>query len=164
MRYTSNFLSLKTVRVLLVLVNCFSCWKALCMKSYSVIYRSLYNTGDQRLVLFLLVRPWSNNSLFITFFPTLDYISHSYLKEFVFNSWHLWFCPLLVSFGIICFALMWLQVGQIFQKFECRDQSRGGIIRNVVQWSIPTLLEVWKYTLLPIYKPFLYFGITKPRI
>ncbi|OAY62032.1 probable plastid-lipid-associated protein 10, chloroplastic isoform X5 [Manihot esculenta] len=37
--------------------------------------------------------------------------------------------------------LPFLQVGQIFQKFECRDQSNGGIIRNVVQWSIPTLLE-----------------------
>ncbi|KAJ6710194.1 PLASTID-LIPID-ASSOCIATED PROTEIN 10 CHLOROPLASTIC-RELATED [Salix koriyanagi] len=33
------------------------------------------------------------------------------------------------------------QVGQIFQKFECRDQSDGGVIRNVVKWSIPTLLE-----------------------
>lgn len=33
------------------------------------------------------------------------------------------------------------QVGQIYQKFECRDQSDGGVIRNVVQWSIPTLLE-----------------------
>ncbi|KAB5569238.1 hypothetical protein DKX38_003031 [Salix brachista] len=33
-------------------------------------------------------------------------------------------------------------VGQIFQKFECRDQSDGGVIRNVVKWSIPTLLEV----------------------
>ncbi|KAG6784946.1 hypothetical protein POTOM_010660 [Populus tomentosa] len=32
-------------------------------------------------------------------------------------------------------------VGQIFQKFECKDQSDGGVIRNVVQWSIPTLLE-----------------------
>ncbi|XP_058105176.1 probable plastid-lipid-associated protein 10, chloroplastic isoform X2 [Magnolia sinica] len=33
------------------------------------------------------------------------------------------------------------QVGQIYQKFECRDQSDGGIVRNVVRWSIPTLLE-----------------------
>ncbi|KAG5395521.1 hypothetical protein IGI04_017335 [Brassica rapa subsp. trilocularis] len=33
------------------------------------------------------------------------------------------------------------QVGQIFQKFECRDRSDGGIIRNVVQWSVPSLLE-----------------------
>ncbi|CAM8995370.1 unnamed protein product [Rhodiola kirilowii] len=33
------------------------------------------------------------------------------------------------------------QVGQIFQKFECRDKSEGGIIRNVVRWSIPSLLE-----------------------
>ncbi|CAN6994184.1 unnamed protein product [Brassica rapa subsp. trilocularis] len=32
-------------------------------------------------------------------------------------------------------------VGQIFQKFECRDRSDGGIIRNVVQWSVPSLLE-----------------------
>ncbi|XP_038681372.1 probable plastid-lipid-associated protein 10, chloroplastic isoform X2 [Tripterygium wilfordii] len=37
--------------------------------------------------------------------------------------------------------LPFFQVGQIFQKFECKDQSDGGIIRNVVQWSIPTLLE-----------------------
>ncbi|XP_020538556.1 probable plastid-lipid-associated protein 10, chloroplastic isoform X3 [Jatropha curcas] len=37
--------------------------------------------------------------------------------------------------------LPFLQVGQIFQKFECRDQSNGGIVRNVVRWSIPTLLE-----------------------
>ncbi|CAN7006839.1 unnamed protein product [Brassica oleracea var. botrytis] len=32
-------------------------------------------------------------------------------------------------------------VGQIFQKFECRDRSDGGIVRNVVQWSVPSLLE-----------------------
>ncbi|KAL0012830.1 hypothetical protein SO802_007938 [Lithocarpus litseifolius] len=37
--------------------------------------------------------------------------------------------------------LPFFQVGQIFQKFECRDQSNGGVIRNVVRWSIPTLLE-----------------------
>ncbi|EEF47119.1 probable plastid-lipid-associated protein 10, chloroplastic [Ricinus communis] len=37
--------------------------------------------------------------------------------------------------------LPFLQVGQIFQKFECRDQSSGGIIRNVVRWSIPTVFE-----------------------
>lgn len=34
-----------------------------------------------------------------------------------------------------------LQVGQVFQKFECRGQSDGGIIRNVVRWSIQNLLE-----------------------
>eukprot|EP00262_Sarcandra_glabra_P004023 TRINITY_DN1498_c0_g1_i2.p1 TRINITY_DN1498_c0_g1~~TRINITY_DN1498_c0_g1_i2.p1 ORF type:complete len:194 (-),score=27.44 TRINITY_DN1498_c0_g1_i2:229-810(-) len=32
-------------------------------------------------------------------------------------------------------------VGQIYQKFECRDQSDGGVVRNVVRWSIPTVLE-----------------------
>ncbi|KAI9182203.1 hypothetical protein LWI28_023082 [Acer negundo] len=37
--------------------------------------------------------------------------------------------------------LPFFQVGQIFQKFECQDQSDGGIIRNVVRWSIPSLLE-----------------------
>ncbi|GLT34266.1 hypothetical protein SLA2020_087900 [Shorea laevis] len=37
--------------------------------------------------------------------------------------------------------LPFFQVGQIFQKFECRDQSGGGVVRNVVRWSIPTLLE-----------------------
>ncbi|KAK8444772.1 hypothetical protein SEVIR_9G195500v4 [Setaria viridis] len=34
-----------------------------------------------------------------------------------------------------------LQVGQIYQKFECKDQSEGGIVRNVVRWSIENLLE-----------------------
>ncbi|KAJ9680968.1 hypothetical protein PVL29_020066 [Vitis rotundifolia] len=33
------------------------------------------------------------------------------------------------------------QVGQIFQKFECQKQSKEGIVRNVVRWSIPPLLE-----------------------
>uniref|UniRef100_A0A2P2LN48 Uncharacterized protein MANES_01G237100 n=1 Tax=Rhizophora mucronata TaxID=61149 RepID=A0A2P2LN48_RHIMU len=37
--------------------------------------------------------------------------------------------------------LPFFQVGQIFQKFECRDQSNRGVVRNVVQWSIPKLLE-----------------------
>ncbi|KAG9455370.1 hypothetical protein H6P81_008274 [Aristolochia fimbriata] len=37
--------------------------------------------------------------------------------------------------------LPFLQVGQIFQKFECADQSDGGIVLNVVRWSISTLLE-----------------------
>lgn len=34
------------------------------------------------------------------------------------------------------------QVDQIFQKFECRDQSGKGVVRNIVRWSIPRLLEV----------------------
>lgn len=44
---------------------------------------------------------------------------------------------------------MWLawQVGQIFQKFECGDRTDGGVVRNVVRWSIPTILEV-HYVLL----------------
>ncbi|KAJ4847733.1 putative plastid-lipid-associated protein 10, chloroplastic, partial [Turnera subulata] len=39
--------------------------------------------------------------------------------------------------------LPFFQVGEVIQvnKFECRDQTNGGVIRNVVQWSIPTLLE-----------------------
>ncbi|XP_021897251.1 probable plastid-lipid-associated protein 10, chloroplastic [Carica papaya] len=37
--------------------------------------------------------------------------------------------------------LPFFQVGQIFQKFECLDRTDGGIVRNVVKWSIPTLLE-----------------------
>ncbi|KAF7814649.1 putative plastid-lipid-associated protein 10, chloroplastic [Senna tora] len=37
--------------------------------------------------------------------------------------------------------LPFFQVGQIFQKFECLDQTNGGVIRNVVRWSIPNLLE-----------------------
>nr|GEX10711.1 probable plastid-lipid-associated protein 10, chloroplastic isoform X2 [Tanacetum cinerariifolium] len=38
--------------------------------------------------------------------------------------------------------LPFFQVGQIFQKFECKGQTDGGYIRNVVRWSIPSLLEV----------------------
>ncbi|XP_043696931.1 probable plastid-lipid-associated protein 10, chloroplastic isoform X2 [Telopea speciosissima] len=34
------------------------------------------------------------------------------------------------------------QVGQIYQTFDCRDNSDGGIVQNVVRWSIPSLLEV----------------------
>ncbi|KAK9093663.1 hypothetical protein Scep_025132 [Stephania cephalantha] len=37
--------------------------------------------------------------------------------------------------------LPFFQVGQIFQKFECRDRTDGGIVSNVVRWSIPSLLE-----------------------
>ncbi|KAK4267715.1 hypothetical protein QN277_024459 [Acacia crassicarpa] len=37
--------------------------------------------------------------------------------------------------------LPFFQVGQIFQKFECDDQTNGGIIRNIVRWSISNLLE-----------------------
>ncbi|GFP99143.1 probable plastid-lipid-associated protein 10 chloroplastic [Phtheirospermum japonicum] len=34
-----------------------------------------------------------------------------------------------------------LEVGQVFQKFECGEQSGEGVVRNVVRWSIPGLLE-----------------------
>ncbi|KAM3409010.1 hypothetical protein ACQJBY_001808 [Aegilops geniculata] len=34
-----------------------------------------------------------------------------------------------------------LQVGQIYQKFECKGRLDGGIVRNVVRWSIENLLE-----------------------
>ncbi|KAJ4952673.1 hypothetical protein NE237_029505 [Protea cynaroides] len=37
--------------------------------------------------------------------------------------------------------LPFFQVGQIYQKFECRDHSNGGTMRNVVRWSILSLLE-----------------------
>ncbi|XP_076886626.1 putative plastid-lipid-associated protein 10, chloroplastic [Bidens hawaiensis] len=37
--------------------------------------------------------------------------------------------------------LPFFQVGQIFQKFECKDQNDGGYVRNVVRWSVPSLLE-----------------------
>ncbi|XP_022874913.1 probable plastid-lipid-associated protein 10, chloroplastic isoform X2 [Olea europaea var. sylvestris] len=38
-------------------------------------------------------------------------------------------------------TLPFLQVGQIFQKFECKDKNGQGIVRNVVRWSIPNFLE-----------------------
>ncbi|XP_021733444.1 probable plastid-lipid-associated protein 10, chloroplastic isoform X2 [Chenopodium quinoa] len=34
-----------------------------------------------------------------------------------------------------------LQVGQIYQKFECCNQSDGGVVRNIIKWSIQNLLE-----------------------
>ncbi|KAL8553542.1 hypothetical protein ACS0TY_002014 [Phlomoides rotata] len=34
------------------------------------------------------------------------------------------------------------EVDQIFQNFECGDQTREGVVRNIVIWSIPRLLEV----------------------
>lgn len=33
------------------------------------------------------------------------------------------------------------QVGQIFQKFESRNRSDGGVIQNIIKWSIQNLLE-----------------------
>ncbi|XP_078160863.1 plastid-lipid associated protein PAP / fibrillin family protein [Carex rostrata] len=37
--------------------------------------------------------------------------------------------------------LPFLQIGQIYQKFECKDKTNGGIVRNVVRWSIEPFLE-----------------------
>ncbi|BBN03461.1 hypothetical protein MPTK1_2g23650 [Marchantia polymorpha subsp. ruderalis] len=34
-----------------------------------------------------------------------------------------------------------LKVGQIFQKFECRGRLDGGSVKNVVRWSIPSILQ-----------------------
>ncbi|KAL3630058.1 putative plastid-lipid-associated protein 10, chloroplastic [Castilleja foliolosa] len=38
-------------------------------------------------------------------------------------------------------TLPFLEVDQVFQKFECGDSSGQGVVRNVVKWSIPRLLE-----------------------
>ncbi|XP_073052103.1 probable plastid-lipid-associated protein 10, chloroplastic isoform X1 [Primulina eburnea] len=38
-------------------------------------------------------------------------------------------------------TLPFLEVDQIFQNFECGDKSGHCIVRNVVKWSIPRLLE-----------------------
>ena len=48
----------------------------------------------------------------------------------------------------------YMQVGQIYQKFECKDRSDGGTVRNVVRWSIENLLEVtilWPLFLLGVF-------------
>ncbi|KAG6544890.1 hypothetical protein Mapa_013580 [Marchantia paleacea] len=34
-----------------------------------------------------------------------------------------------------------IKVGQIFQKFECRGRVDGGSVKNVVRWSIPSILQ-----------------------
>lgn len=38
-------------------------------------------------------------------------------------------------------TLPFFEVDQIFQKFECGEKSGHGIVRNVVKWSIPRLME-----------------------
>ncbi|XP_047324203.1 probable plastid-lipid-associated protein 10, chloroplastic [Impatiens glandulifera] len=37
--------------------------------------------------------------------------------------------------------LPFLQVGQVYQKFECQDQTDRGVVRNIVKWSVSNLLE-----------------------
>jgi hypothetical protein len=71
----------------------------------------------------------------------LVYIDDHFRENFWGNGWEP--CD-----GICTFEYM--QVGQIYQKFECKDQSDSGIVRNVVRWSIENLLEVkllWVYIL-----------------
>jgi hypothetical protein len=38
-------------------------------------------------------------------------------------------------------SLPFFQVGQIYQKFECKGCDDGGIVRNIVRWSIPSILQ-----------------------
>ncbi|KAK6931796.1 Plastid lipid-associated protein/fibrillin conserved domain, partial [Dillenia turbinata] len=52
------------------------------------------------------------------------------------------------------------QVGQIFQKFECRDQSDGGVVRNIVRWSIPGVLEEQEGATLVVTAK---FSVVSPR-
>lgn len=52
-------------------------------------------------------------------------------------------------------AFGYVQVGQIYQKFECKGRSDGGIVRNVVRWSIENLLEVNLYDNCASMCPFL---------
>uniref|UniRef100_A0A7C8ZV70 Plastid lipid-associated protein/fibrillin conserved domain-containing protein n=1 Tax=Opuntia streptacantha TaxID=393608 RepID=A0A7C8ZV70_OPUST len=37
--------------------------------------------------------------------------------------------------------LPFLQVGQIFQKFECCSQISEGVVKNIIKWSIRNVLE-----------------------
>ena len=96
----------------------------------------------------------------IFFLPLVD----SYLTENLITyymkwsqlSYGLWWTTFVDFFS----WFIWLQVGQIFQKFECRDQLRSGVIRNVVRWSIPSLLEVQN----AFYPGICLFGICQLRI
>lgn len=38
-------------------------------------------------------------------------------------------------------SLPFFQVGQIYQKFECKGCDDGGIVRNIVRWSVPSILQ-----------------------
>lgn len=54
-----------------------------------------------------------------------------------------------------------VQIGQIFQKFECEAESNGGVVRNVVKWSIPNFLEVTfnKFTLVHVSDETAWWGL-----
>uniref|UniRef100_A0A7I4A8R5 Plastid lipid-associated protein/fibrillin conserved domain-containing protein n=1 Tax=Physcomitrium patens TaxID=3218 RepID=A0A7I4A8R5_PHYPA len=34
-----------------------------------------------------------------------------------------------------------LQVGQVYQNFDCRRRTDGGVVENIVRWSVPGLLQ-----------------------
>ncbi|KAG0561215.1 hypothetical protein KC19_9G046100 [Ceratodon purpureus] len=34
-----------------------------------------------------------------------------------------------------------LQVGQVYQSFDCKGRTDGGIVENIVRWSVPGLLQ-----------------------
>jgi len=77
-------------------------------------------------------------SLYSAFGPLL-FITCVFMQSF----WVIWREVLEALWQGLCFFFdLLMQVGQIYQKFECKDQSDGGIVRNVVRWSIENLLEV----------------------
>jgi hypothetical protein len=51
---------------------------------------------------------------------------------------------LIMYYGLLFWINLFrcFQIGQIYQNFECKDQTNGGIVRNVVRWSIEPFLEV----------------------
>ena len=72
-------------------------------------------------------------------FGPLLFITCVFMQSF----WVIWREVLEALWQGLCFFFdLLMQVGQIYQKFECKDQSDGGIVRNVVRWSIENLLEV----------------------
>ncbi|KAK7293990.1 hypothetical protein RJT34_16873 [Clitoria ternatea] len=97
--------------------------------------RGLVTTPDQRSLIeeaLVSMETYSNNLIQIDL-PKLD------------GTWRLQYtsAPDVLILLQAAAILPFFQVGQIFQKFECGGQSNAnaGVIRNVVRWSIPNLLE-----------------------
>lgn len=62
--------------------------------------------------------------------------------ERLLKSYHFHYIDTRMSRFLISLRCLYGQIGQIFQKFECGGESNGGVVRNIVKWSIPNILEV----------------------
>jgi hypothetical protein len=53
-----------------------------------------------------------------------------------------------------------LQVGQVYQSFDCKGRTDGGMVENIVRWSVPGLLQEDEGATLIVTAK---FSVTRPR-